>query len=51
MVDNVTTRQALASFLIIEGTLSILFSTNKSPLYQLGRLARIGIGLYFLKIK
>lgn len=36
----------LGAFLIAEGTASIAFSKCSFPLWQIGRLIRVGIGLY-----
>lgn len=36
----------LGAFLIAEGTTSLIFSKCNHPLFQIGRLARIGIGFY-----
>lgn len=41
-----TPNQYLGAFLIAEGTASIAFSKCNYPLWQLGRLVRIGIGAY-----
>ena len=38
--------QYLGGFLVAEGAASIAFSECKYPLWQLGRLARIAIGVY-----
>lgn len=36
----------LGAFLIAEGTTSLIFSKCNHPAWQLGRLIRIGIGVY-----
>lgn len=44
-----TTNEYIGGFLVIEGGLSIIFSECKSPLFQIGRLLRMGIGYYIYK--
>lgn len=41
-----TTNQYIGGFLIADGGLSLIFSGCKSPMSQIGRLIRIGIGIY-----
>ena len=41
-----TTNQYIGGFLIAEGGLSLIFSNCKSPTSQIGRLIRIGLGIY-----
>ena len=38
----------LGTFLVIEGILSLVFSTAQDPLSMLGRLIRIIIGTYLI---
>ena len=40
--------KAIGLFLIVEGILSMVYSTDKRPICQTGRLTRIMIGWYIL---
>ncbi len=45
-IMNLNKNQAIGGFLMVEGGLSMVLSTNKSTIFQIGRLIRIGIGYY-----